>query len=69
MAAKRAERLVNLVIALLSTRQYVTAARIRATVPGYEADDGSDRADEAARSTPRTATGSPAPTTSCPRSD
>jgi proteasome accessory factor B len=47
VAAKRAERLVNLVIALLSTRQYVTAARIRATVPGYEADDGSDRADEA----------------------
>ena len=47
MAAKRAERLVNLVIALLSTRQYVTAARIRSTVPGYEADDGSDRADEA----------------------
>ncbi|WP_104523865.1 helix-turn-helix transcriptional regulator [Blastococcus atacamensis] len=47
MAAKRAERLVNLVIALLSTRQYVTAARIRGTVPGYEADDGSDRADEA----------------------
>ncbi len=47
MAAKRAERLVNLVIALLSTRQYLTAARIRATVPGYEHDDGSDRADEA----------------------
>src|SRR3954452_7874649 len=47
MAAKRAERLVNLVIALLGTRQYVTAARIRATVPGYEQDDGSDRADEA----------------------
>ncbi|GAA3167516.1 WYL domain-containing protein [Blastococcus jejuensis] len=47
MAAKRAERLVNLVIALLSTRQYVTAARIRATVPGYEPDDGSERADEA----------------------
>ena len=47
MAAKRAERLVNLVIALLGTRQYVTAARIRATVPGYEPDDGSDRADEA----------------------
>src|ERR671919_428578 len=37
MAAKRAERLVNLVIALLSTRQFVTAAKIRATVPGYEA--------------------------------
>ena len=47
MAAKRAERLVNLVIALLSTRQYVTAARIRGTVPGYEPDDGTDRADEA----------------------
>jgi proteasome accessory factor B len=47
MAAKRAERLVNLVIALLSTRQFVTAARIRSTVPGYEADDGSERADEA----------------------
>ena len=47
MAAKRAERLVNLVIALLGTRQYVTAARIRATVPGYETDDGSERADEA----------------------
>jgi proteasome accessory factor B len=47
MAAKRAERLVNLVIALLSTRQFVTAARIRSTVPGYEADDGTDRADEA----------------------
>jgi proteasome accessory factor B len=47
VAAKRAERLVNLVIALLGTRQYVTAAKIRATVPGYEADDGTDRADEA----------------------
>jgi proteasome accessory factor B len=47
VAAKRAERLVNLVIALLSTRQYVSAARIRATVPGYEADDGTERADEA----------------------
>ncbi|SEO85452.1 helix-turn-helix transcriptional regulator [Trujillonella endophytica] len=47
MAAKRAERLVNLVIALLGTRQYVSAARIRATVPGYEADDGTERADEA----------------------
>ncbi|SDY21343.1 proteasome accessory factor B [Modestobacter sp. DSM 44400] len=47
MAAKRAERLVNLVIALLGTRQYVSAAKIRATVPGYEADDGSERADEA----------------------
>src|SRR3954464_13597159 len=47
MAAKRAERLVNLPTGRLTPRQYVTAARIRATVPGYEADDGSDRADEA----------------------
>ena len=46
MAAKRAERLVNLVIALLSTRQF-TAAKIRATVPGYDADDRSEKADEA----------------------
>ncbi|MEU2350709.1 WYL domain-containing protein [Modestobacter sp. NPDC049651] len=47
MSAKRAERLVNLVIALLGTRQYVSAARIRETVPGYEPHDGSARADEA----------------------
>jgi proteasome accessory factor B len=47
VAARRAERLVNLVIALLGTRQYVTAARIRATVPGYEQEDGTERADEA----------------------
>ncbi len=47
MSAKRAERLVNLVIALLGTRQFLTAARIRSTVSGYEADDGSARADEA----------------------
>ncbi len=83
---------MNLVFALLGTRQYVTAERIRAIVPGYEPADGSDRADEAfkrmferdkadlrdlgvpwrpagpASSTPRTATASPAPSTSCPRS-
>jgi proteasome accessory factor B len=47
VAAKRAERLVNLVFALLGTRQYVSAAKIRATVPGYELDDGTERADEA----------------------
>src|SRR3712207_7294903 len=47
MSARRAERLVNLVIALLGTRQFLTAARIRATVPGYEPDDGTERADEA----------------------
>ncbi|MCO7221530.1 YafY family protein [Klenkia sp. PcliD-1-E] len=47
MSAKRAERLVNLVFALLGTRQYVTAERIRSIVPGYEPADGTDRADEA----------------------
>ena len=47
VAAKRAERLVNLVIALLGTRQYVSAAKIRSIVPGYEPDDGTERADEA----------------------
>lgn len=35
MSTVRAERLVNLVLALLSTRQYLTAERIRAIVPGY----------------------------------
>jgi len=36
MSSRRAERLVNLVICLLSTRQFVTATRIRRAVPGYE---------------------------------
>jgi proteasome accessory factor B len=35
VATVRAERLVNLVLCLLSTRQYLTAERIRAIVPGY----------------------------------
>ncbi|MCP2163692.1 helix-turn-helix transcriptional regulator [Goodfellowiella coeruleoviolacea] len=43
MATARAERLVNLVLCLLSTRQYLTADRIRAIVPGY-ADAPSDEA-------------------------
>jgi proteasome accessory factor B len=47
MAARRAERLVNLVICLLSTRQFLTAERIREAVPGYEAADGSKATDEA----------------------
>jgi len=47
MAARRAERLVNLVICLLSTRQFLTAERIRLAVPGYEEADGSERADDA----------------------
>jgi proteasome accessory factor B len=47
MAARRAERLVNLVICLLSTRQFLTAERIRDAVPGYEGNDGSRATDEA----------------------
>ena len=47
MAARRAERLVNLVICLLATRQFLTAERIRDAVPGYEAADGSKATDEA----------------------
>lgn len=47
MAARRAERLVNLVICLLSTRQFLPAERIRDAVPGYEAGDGSKATDEA----------------------
>jgi proteasome accessory factor B len=47
MSSRRAERLVNLVICLLSTRQYLPASRIRQAVPGYEPDDGSVKADEA----------------------
>src|SRR6476646_7874082 len=50
MAARRAERLVNLVICLLSTRQFLSAERIRDAVPGYEAPvggSGGKAADEA----------------------
>lgn len=36
MSVVRAERLVNLVLCLLSTRQYLTAERIRSIVPGYK---------------------------------
>jgi proteasome accessory factor B len=35
VSSARAERLVNLVLCLLSTRQFLTADRIRAIVPGY----------------------------------
>jgi proteasome accessory factor B len=38
VSRSRTERLVNLVICLLSTRRYLTAAQIAATVPGYEHD-------------------------------
>jgi len=43
VAISKVERLVNLVIALLSTRQYLTAEKIRASVAGY-ADCVSDEA-------------------------
>jgi proteasome accessory factor B len=36
VSRSRTERLVNLVICLLSTRRFLTAAQIAATVPGYE---------------------------------
>jgi proteasome accessory factor B len=47
MSSRRTERLVNLVICLLSTRQFLAASRIRQAVPGYEPADGSSKADEA----------------------
>lgn len=37
VSSRRTERLVNLVICLLSTRQFLTASRIRTMIPGYEA--------------------------------
>jgi proteasome accessory factor B len=43
VAISKVERLMNLVIALLSSRNYITAERIRQTVYGY-ADSGSDEA-------------------------
>jgi proteasome accessory factor B len=43
----RTERLVNLVICLLSTRRFLTAAQIAATVPGYEHDPEDPRDHEA----------------------
>ncbi|WP_460357065.1 helix-turn-helix transcriptional regulator [Mycobacterium sp. ZZG] len=43
MGISKVERLMNLVIALLSTRSFITAERIRETVYGYS-DDASDEA-------------------------
>ncbi|KUI04085.1 YafY family protein [Mycobacterium sp. IS-3022] len=43
MAISKVERLMNLVIALLSTRNFITAERIRETVSGYS-DSPSDEA-------------------------
>ncbi len=42
MAAKKTERLLNLVICLLATRRYLTVQQIREAVPGY--DDGNEEA-------------------------
>ncbi|MBO4205427.1 helix-turn-helix transcriptional regulator [Micromonospora echinofusca] len=47
MSRTRTERLVNLVICLLSTRRFLTAAQIAATVPGYEHDPSDARDHEA----------------------
>ncbi|GIF15878.1 helix-turn-helix transcriptional regulator [Actinoplanes teichomyceticus] len=47
MSRTRTERLVNLVICLLSTRRFLTAAQIAATVPGYEHDPADPRDHEA----------------------
>jgi proteasome accessory factor B len=43
----RTERLVNLVICLLATRRFLTAAQIAATVPGYEHNPDNPREHEA----------------------
>lgn len=47
MSRSRTERLVNLVICLLSTRRFLTAAQIAQTVPGYEHDASDAREHEA----------------------
>jgi proteasome accessory factor B len=51
MAARRQQRLVNLVLCLLSTRQFITAERIRDTVEGYDvAEDATSPAEAFKRS-------------------
>jgi proteasome accessory factor B len=47
VSRRRTERLVNLVICLLSTRRYLTAAQIARTVPGYEYDEADPKQHEA----------------------
>ena len=47
MSRSRTERLVNLVICLLATRRFLTAAQIAATVPGYEHDPDDEREHDA----------------------
>lgn len=47
MSRRRTERLVNLVLCLLSTRRFLTAAQIARIVPGYEHDGRDGKAHEA----------------------
>jgi proteasome accessory factor B len=47
VSRSRTERLVNLVICLLSTRRYLTAAQIATIIPGYEHDADDPRDHEA----------------------
>jgi proteasome accessory factor B len=47
VSRRRTERLINLVICLLSTRRYLTAAQIARIVPGYEHDEQDAKAHEA----------------------
>jgi proteasome accessory factor B len=47
VSRSRTERLVNLVICLLSTRRFLTAAQIAATVSGYEHDQSDPKEHEA----------------------
>lgn len=47
MSNDRTERLVNLVLCLLSSRRFQTAGRIARTVPGYEHDPEDKKAHEA----------------------
>lgn len=47
MSRTRTERLVNLVICLLSTRRFLTAAQIAVTVAGYEHDPDDPREHDA----------------------
>nr|WP_035856320.1 WYL domain-containing protein [Cryptosporangium arvum] len=47
MSRRRTERLVNLLLCLLSTRRYLTAAQIAAIVPGYEHEEEDPKSHEA----------------------
>jgi len=47
VSRRRTERLVNLVLCLLSTQRFLTAAQIARTVPGYDHDESDPRQHEA----------------------